>query len=112
MFGIVLFVCKKIINLQFNTNVIKYEVNYMKYTSYKWAGGIINNLIKENRKRCKLTQRELAAKVDVTERTIISLESAKYKPSIILAYKLARVFDTDIETLFCLKEYLENEEKE
>lgn len=70
----------------------------------------INNLVKEKRKAQKLTQRELAKKTEVTERTIISLENGKYKPSIVLAYKLARIFDTDIETLFCLKEYLENEE--
>ena len=47
----------------------------------------------------------------VTERTIISVEKEKYKPSLVLAYKLAQVFRTDIETLFCLEEYLENEEE-
>lgn len=73
---------------------------------------IINNKIKEYRKKYHLTQRELASKVDVTERTIISLEKGRYKPSIILAYKLAQFFETDIETLFCLKEYVENEQKE
>lgn len=57
-----------------------------------------------------MTQRELAEKVDVTERTIISIEKEKYKPSIVLAYKLAQVFGLDIESLFCLKEYIENEE--
>jgi len=49
--------------------------------------------------------------VGVTERTIISVENGKYKPSLILAYKLAQVFRTDIETLFCLQEYIENEEE-
>lgn len=73
-------------------------------------GEIIKNLVKEYRKKNKLTQRELAEKVDVTERTIISIEKEKYKPSIVLAYKLAQVFGIDIESLFCLKEYVENEE--
>ncbi len=58
-----------------------------------------------------MTQRELAEAVDVTERTIISLEKGRYKPSIVLAYKLARFFQTDIETLFCLKEYLKNDKE-
>lgn len=58
-----------------------------------------------------MTQRELAEAVNVTERTIISLEKGHYKPSIVLAYKLARFFHTDIETLFCLKEYLKNDEE-
>lgn len=57
-----------------------------------------------------MTQRELAEQVDVTERTIISIEKGRYKPSLVLAYKLAQVFGTDIESLFCLKEYVENEE--
>lgn len=69
----------------------------------------INNLVKEYRKERKMTQRQLAKQVGVTERTIISVEKGKYKPSIVLAYKLAQVFKTNIEDLFCLKEYVENE---
>lgn len=69
----------------------------------------IKNKIKQYRKEKEITQRALAEAVDVTERTIISLEKEKYKPSIILAYKLARFFDTSIEDLFCLREYIENE---
>ena len=65
----------------------------------------------DHEKKLHLTQRELAAKVGVTERTIISVENGKYKPSLVLAYKLAQVFRTDIETLFCLEEYLENEKE-
>ena len=71
----------------------------------------IQNLVKQYRKENKMTQREVAEKVRVTERTIISVEKGKYKPSIVLAYKLAKLFGTDIETLFCLKEFIENEEE-
>ena len=71
----------------------------------------IQNLVKQYRKENKMTQREVAEKVRVTERTIISVEKGKYKPSIVLAYKLAKLFGTDIETLFCLKEFVENEEE-
>lgn len=77
-----------------------------------FQGGIkIPNLVKQYRKENKMTQREVAEKVRVTERTIISVEKGKYKPSIVLAYKLAKLFGTDIETLFCLKEFVENEEE-
>ena len=48
-----------------------------------------------------MTQREVAEKVHVTERTIISVEKGKYKPSIVLAYKLSKLFGTNIETVFC-----------
>ncbi|KRL81402.1 hypothetical protein FC57_GL000561 [Lactobacillus ultunensis DSM 16047] len=68
--------------------------------------------MKEERKKAGLIQREVAEKVGVTERTIISVEKGKYKPSIVLAYKLAQLFGTDIEMLFCLKEYVENEQSE
>ena len=71
----------------------------------------IPNLVKQYRKENKMTQREVAEKVRVTERTIISVEKGKYKPSIVLAYKLAKLFGTDIETLFCLKQIIENEEE-
>ncbi|MBU3093370.1 helix-turn-helix domain-containing protein [Clostridium sp. CF011] len=46
----------------------------------------------------------------VSSRTIISLEKGQYNPSIMLAYKIASVFNTTIK-LYCLKENLENEEK-
>lgn len=72
----------------------------------------MKNLVKEKRKAYKMTQRELAEKVGVTDRTIISIEKEKYKPSLLLAYKLAQVFKTDVETLFCLKEFLKNEKEE
>ncbi|WP_330389336.1 helix-turn-helix transcriptional regulator [Peptostreptococcus sp. D1] len=39
-----------------------------------------------------ITQEELANKVGVTARTIISLEKGQYKPSIMLAYKLSLFF--------------------
>lgn len=52
----------------------------------------IPNLVKQYRKEKKLTQREVAEKIHVTERTIISIEKGKYKPSIVLAYKLAKLF--------------------
>ena len=94
--------------LTFRNCNLKYELYFMKQASY-FEGDYIKNLVKENRKKEKSTQRELAEKVGVTERTIISIEKGKYIPSIVLAYKLAQVFGTDIESLFCLKEYLENE---
>ncbi|WEV70818.1 helix-turn-helix transcriptional regulator [Lactobacillus sp. ESL0785] len=66
------------------------------------------NLVKKLRLEYKMTQEELANQVDVTQRTIISIEKGKYKPSLLLAYKLAVFFNSSIEDLFCLKDYLEN----
>ncbi|MEB3363148.1 helix-turn-helix domain-containing protein [Lactobacillus sp. R2/2] len=36
----------------------------------------------------------------VTERTIISVENGKYKPSLILAYKLAQVLELILKPYF------------
>ncbi|MEG0377803.1 MAG: helix-turn-helix transcriptional regulator [Eubacterium sp.] len=69
----------------------------------------MQNRIKEFRKKRKLTQQELADKVDVSTRTIISLEKEQYNPSIMLAYKIAKEFGTTIEDLYCLEVNLKNE---
>ena len=58
-----------------------------------------------------MTQQELADKVKVSSRTIISLEKGQYNPSILLAYRLSLIFDTTIENLFCLEENKEMEDE-
>lgn len=70
----------------------------------------LKNKIKEYRTNLKMTQQELAEKVKVSSRTIISLEKGQYNPSIMLAYRIAQVFETTIEELYCLKENKELED--
>ena len=48
----------------------------------------------------EMTQQELAEKVGVTRQTIIALEADRYVPSLLLAMKLARVFDVRVEQVF------------
>lgn len=60
----------------------------------------MKNRIKELRKESKFTQDDLALKLGVSRQTIISLEKGKYNPSIILAFKIAEVFETQIEQIF------------
>jgi len=69
----------------------------------------LKNKIKEFRISKNMTQQQLADLVFVSNRTIISLEKEKYNPSIMLAYKIALVFNTTIETLYSLEENLKNE---
>ena len=66
-------------------------------------------MIKDLRIAAGLTQQQLADKVQVTVRTINSIEREQYSPSLMLAYKIARVFNTTIEELCCLEENLEME---
>lgn len=60
----------------------------------------MNNRLEELRSGKGWTQQELADLVDVSRQTIISLEGGRYNPSILLAHKLARVFDMTIEQVF------------
>jgi putative transcriptional regulator len=60
----------------------------------------MHNRLEEYRNRKGLTQQELADRVEVSRQTIISLERGRYNPSILLAYRLAREFDVNIEELF------------
>lgn len=60
--------------------------------------------IKELRKQNKLSQEELALAVGVTRQTITSLECEKYTASLILAYKIAKYFELNIEEVFDFSE--------
>lgn len=71
----------------------------------------MKNKIKQFRTSSNMTQQQLSDIVSVSSRTIISLENGQYNPSIMLAYKIACTFNTTIEDLYCLKENLENENK-
>ncbi len=60
--------------------------------------------IKELREKHGLTQEALALKIDVTRQTILFLEKGKYNPSLRLAYKIARVFNSTIEEVFSFED--------
>ncbi|MBK8990031.1 MAG: helix-turn-helix transcriptional regulator [Chloroflexi bacterium] len=50
------------------------------------------------------SQQALAEMVDVSRQTIISLENGRYNPSILLAFRLARLFNLQIEDIFLYSE--------
>ena len=64
----------------------------------------MKNRLEELRSRNGWTQQELADRVEVSRQTIISLESGRYNPSILLAFRLARLFQMQIEDLFLYSE--------
>ena len=59
-----------------------------------------------------MTQQQLADLVHVSSRTIISIEKGQYSPSLMLAYRIAQVFDVTVEELCCLQENKEQEDRE
>lgn len=65
--------------------------------------------VKEFRLSQNLTQEQLAKLVHVSSRTIISIEKGQYSPSLILAYKLSKIFCVSIEELCCLEDNIDLE---
>ena len=64
----------------------------------------MKNIIEQKRKERGMTQQQLAAALGVWRQTIISLESGKYNPSILLAHAIARLFGAQIEDIFLFEE--------
>jgi putative transcriptional regulator len=48
----------------------------------------------------QMTQQQLADHVGVTRQTIIAIEAGKYAPSLPLAFRIARAFNTSVEQVF------------
>ena len=67
--------------------------------------------VRELRMERAMTQQQLAETVRVSARTIISLEKEQYNPSLLLAYRIAEVFGTTVEDLYCLAENKEQEDR-
>ena len=66
---------------------------------------LVSNSIRKLRfNQGEMTQDELAKKVGVTRQTIIALESAKYSPSLELAFRIARVFGVTVEEVFSFED--------
>ncbi|HIQ79597.1 MAG TPA: helix-turn-helix transcriptional regulator [Candidatus Scatomorpha intestinavium] len=61
---------------------------------------MIRNRIKEYRARHGMKQEELARLVGVRRETIGNLENGRYNPSLVLAWRIAKVFGVTIEDVF------------
>ena len=70
-------------------------------------GGVFLNKVKEFRKLRNFTQIELAREVGVARQTINLIENDKYNPTLALCISLAKVLQTDLNTLFWEGEDLE-----
>ena len=62
----------------------------------------MKNRLKVSRAERNWSQQELAMRVGVSRQAINAVETGKFDPSLPLALKLARVFDTTVEALFQL----------
>jgi hypothetical protein len=64
----------------------------------------LKNKLEQIRKDRGITQEELANILEVSRQTVNSLENGRYNPSIVLAFKIAKVFDLQIEEIFIYEE--------
>jgi putative transcriptional regulator len=48
----------------------------------------------------EMTQQQLADRSGLTRQTIIAIEQSKYAPSLEAAFRIARVFDAPLESVF------------
>lgn len=64
----------------------------------------MKNRIEEIRREKGIRQEDFAKALGVSRQTISSLETGRYNPSILLAYKIARYFDLTIEDVFLFEE--------
>lgn len=60
----------------------------------------MKNKLKVLRAERDWTQADLAEKLDVSRQTINAMEKSKHDPSLLLAFKIARLFDLKIEDIF------------
>ena len=60
--------------------------------------------LREVRAQLNITQEKLAKKVGVSRQTINYIERGKYKPTVILALKIAKVLNKNVEEIFVLEE--------
>jgi putative transcriptional regulator len=60
----------------------------------------MNNRLRILRAERRWSQADLAQRLKISRQSINAIETGKYDPSLPLAFKLARLFDTPIEAIF------------
>lgn len=72
----------------------------------------MRNELKVYRAKHNLTQEQLADKIGVSRQTVNAIESDKYLPSLGLAFKIARLFEVNVEDVFIDDKKEENENRQ
>jgi putative transcriptional regulator len=60
----------------------------------------MNNRVKELRKEKGFTQEDLAEVIGVSRQTVNAIEKQKFDPSLNTAFKMAKLFELPIESIF------------
>lgn len=68
----------------------------------------LDNHIAKLRGKHKISQQELAEAIGVSRKTISTVETMRFVPSVIIALKLARHFNVRVEDIFTLNDDVED----
>lgn len=63
----------------------------------------LDNNIAKFRSKQKISQQQLADAISVSRKTISTVETGRFTPSIVIALKLAQFFDVPVEKIFALE---------
>ncbi len=63
-------------------------------------GNIQNNIRKLRFYADEMTQQQLADEVGASRQTIVAIEKGNYSPSLELAFRIARVFNSTVDEVF------------
>ncbi|MEZ5464104.1 MAG: helix-turn-helix transcriptional regulator [Lysobacteraceae bacterium] len=64
----------------------------------------MNSHVRELREQAGWSQAALAERLGVSRQTVNAIETGKYDPSLPLAFRLARLFEQNIESIFIYEE--------
>jgi len=63
----------------------------------------LDNSLAKLRSKKKLSQQDLARAIGVSRKTISTVETARFTPSVVIALKLAAYFELAVEDIFFLE---------
>jgi putative transcriptional regulator len=65
---------------------------------------MLDNNIAKLRSELKISQQDLADSIGVSRKTISTVETRRFTPSVVIALKLADYFEVPVESIFSLEE--------
>ncbi len=69
-----------------------------------------NEKLRESRKVANLTQKNLAKKLDISERAYQHYEAGTREPNIEVLIKLSAILNTSLDDLLCREDFLQSHE--
>lgn len=68
----------------------------------------MKNRIRELRARHRVSQADLAEKLNVSRQTVNAIENDKYDPNLTIAFHLSFLFEEPVERIFDKEEFLKS----